>query len=90
LVPEGIRSYRGLRLGGVADEVFRTRDFKLDEVYSFERHLANFIPATRTSNPKLASSFNICVIADLLISSRAAITVCDLGAARHGLVSKFL
>ena len=44
------------------------REFTLDEVYAFERHSVNSIPATRTSNPRYASSFNICAIADLSIS----------------------
>jgi hypothetical protein len=48
------------------------------------------IPVTRTSGPRYDSNFSICAIKDLLISSRAAITVCHLRAARHGLVSEFL
>ena len=54
------------------------RDFTLDEVYAFERHLGDSIPATRTSGPKFVSSFSICAIADLSISSRVEIIVCDL------------
>jgi hypothetical protein len=40
------------------------RDFTLDEVYSFERHLSDLYPG-------------ICAIADLSTSFRAAIIVCD-------------
>ena len=35
------------------------------------------IPATRTSNPRYASSFNICATADLSISCRVVIIACD-------------
>ena len=35
------------------------REFTLDEVYAFERHLGDLIPATRTSDPRYASNFNM-------------------------------
>src|ERR1700674_251225 len=39
--------------------------------------LAISIPATRTSNPRYASSFNICATADLSISCRVVTIACD-------------
>ena len=46
------------------------RDFTLNEVYAFERHLGELYPGNQNIDPRYASSFSICATADLLISSR--------------------
>jgi Dam-replacing family/Dam-replacing HTH domain len=53
------------------------RDFTLDEIYAFERISVISTRATRTSNPRYASSFNICATAGLSISSRVVTIDCD-------------
>ncbi len=53
------------------------REFTLDEVYAFDRHLGDSIPATRTSGRRFVSSCNFCAIGDLSNSFLVVIIACD-------------
>jgi hypothetical protein len=53
------------------------RDFTLDDVYAFERHLGDLYPGNQNVRPKIRQQLQY-LRADLLISFRADIIVCDL------------
>jgi hypothetical protein len=58
-------------------ETLGKRDFTLDEVYAFERHLGDLYPGNQKSNPRYDSSCNICATADLSNSCLVVIIGCD-------------
>jgi hypothetical protein len=47
------------------------REYTLDEVYAFERHLGDLYPGNQNVKPKILSSFNLCATGDSSSSHRA-------------------
>ena len=53
------------------------RDFTLDEVYTFERHLGDLYPGNQNVKPKIRQQLQYCATADLSISCLVVTIACD-------------